>query len=563
MRKNLLAASCGIIFLLGADHVSAGHVSSSVLKLCEAADGNAAGTSTADAPIEPANSGTQKAQVKSARSAEDVALSERLQDLIANKLQQYVARPQDRNAVQAFYRERDFAPLWVNAGGPLPATQQMIDFLHGVAADGLDPRDYPTPTFADRSPERLATDELALANSVVTFVRHASTGRVAFSRVSGSIYFDLKSPDLQQVLEKIASSHDIAATLDSFNPQQPQYKKLKAALASAREKGDGVIPATKNKIQRAHKNGGSQAKVPAARIDAILANMERWRWLPRELGTAYVMVNLPDYTLTVLKDGKLVWSTRIVVGQPGKHATPLLAETIKYITFNPTWNVPPSIIRNEYLPALARDPTALARIGLRIGRNSDGSIRIYQPPSDRNALGRVRFNFPNQFLVYQHDTPDKYLFNKTVRAYSHGCMRVENPDGYAETLLSISQPEEGFTVQRLHSLYGRGERNINLKTPIPVYLTYQTAFIDDLGQMQILPDIYGLDRTIVDLLKRDSPSADVPIARNYGGDSGQVRGRTPSRHIVAQPYSWDRTSDPYSAAGGTSGYYGFDRRGSR
>jgi len=187
------------------------------------------------------------------------------------------------------------------------------------------------------------------------------------------------------------------------------------------------------------------------------------------------MVNIPDYTLTVVNDGKPVWSTRIVVGQPGKHATPLLAETMKYITFNPTWNVPPSIIRNEYLPALARDPTALARIGLRIGRNGDGSIRIYQPPSDRNALGRVRFNFPNQFLVYQHDTPDKYLFSKPVRAYSHGCMRVENPDKYAETLLSISQPEERYTVQRLHSLYGRGERNINLKTPIPVYLTYQTV----------------------------------------------------------------------------------------
>jgi murein L,D-transpeptidase YcbB/YkuD len=319
----------------------------------------------------------------------------------------------------------------------------VIDFLHGVAADGLDPNDYPTPTFADHSPERLAADELALTNSVATFVRHATTGRVAFSRVSGSIYFDLKSPDLQQGLEKIASSHDIAATLDSFNPQQPQYKKLKAALARAREKGDAnvVSPA------RAQQNGGSQSKVAGVRIDAILANMERWRWLPRDLGIAYVMVNIPDYTLTVVSNGKPVWSTRIVVGQPGNHATPMLAETIKYITFNPTWNVPPSIIRNEYLPALARDPTALARIGLRIGRNSDGSIRIYQPPSERNALGRVRFNFPNQFLVYQHDTPDKYLFSKPVRAYSHGCMRVENPDKYAETLLSISQPEEGYTVQ--------------------------------------------------------------------------------------------------------------------
>jgi len=560
MRKTLLAASCGIFFLFGADHASAEDPSSPFLKLCEA-DGNTAGASTADAPIET-DPGTQKALEKPARSVEDVALSERLQDLIANKLQQYVPRLQDRTAVEAFYQGRDFAPLWVNAGGPLPATQQVIDFLHGVAADGLDPRDYPTPTFADRSPERLAADELALTNSVVTFVRHASTGRVAFSRVSGSIYFDLKQPDLQQVLEKIASSHDIAATLDSFNPQQPQYKELKAALARARETGDGVIPATTIKIQRAHQNGVSQAKVPAARIDAILANMERWRWLPRELGTAYVMVNIPDYTLTVMEDGKPVWSTRIVVGQPGKHATPLLAETMKYITFNPTWNVPPSIIRNEYLPALARDPTALARIGLRIGRNSDGSIRIYQPPGERNALGRVRFNFPNQFLVYQHDTPDKYLFSKPVRAYSHGCMRVEHPDQYAETLLSISQPEERYTVQRIRSLYGRGERNINLKTPFPVYLTYQTAFIDDSGQLQTRPDIYRLDKAIVDLLKRDSPSVDVPIARNYGGDSSPVRGRTPSRHIVEQPYSWDRTWDPYFAGRGASSYYRSDRRGS-
>src|ERR1700730_5846437 len=166
-----------------------------------------------------------------------------------------------------------------------------------------------------------------------------------------------------------------------------------------------------------------------------------------------------------------------------------------------TWNVPPSMIRNEYLPALARDPTALARIGLRIGRNSDGSIQIYQPPSERNALGRVRFNFPNQFLVYQHDTPDKYLFSKPVRAYSHGCMRVEHPDQYAETLLSISQPEEGYTVQRIRSLYGGSERNINLKNPIAVYITYQTAFVDESGQLQTRPDIYGLDKKIMELLK--------------------------------------------------------------
>jgi L,D-transpeptidase YcbB len=565
MMRRTLFATWGILLLFSADHAFAERFSLPLPKFCEAENVNGSDASTADGPAEPK---TEKAQAKTNRSAEDVALSERLQSLIENKLQQYVPRLQDRTAVEAFYRARDFAPLWVNAGGSLPATRQVIDFLHGVVADGLDPKDYPTPTFADHSAERLAADELALTNSVATFVRHASTGRVAFSRVSGSISFDVKSPDLQQVLEKIAGSHDIAATLDSYNPQQPQYKELKSALARARKTqgADAGAIGAKTKALRAHPNGRSQAKIPAAAIDVILANMERWRWLPRDLGTAYVMVNIPDYTLTVVDNGKSVWSTRIVVGQPGKHATPLLAETMKYITFNPTWNVPPSIIRNEYLPALARDPTALARIGLRIGRNSDGSIRIYQPPSERNALGRVRFNFPNQFLVYQHDTPDKHLFSKSVRAYSHGCMRVENPDKYAETLLSISQPEEGYTAQRIRSLYGRGERNINLKTPFPVYLTYQTVFIDEAGQAQTRPDIYGLDKNVTALLRGGPAVAHMPVARNYTGER-PVRAHAPSRHgyeVVEQPYSLDRTREPYFAGsrGGSSYYDGYDRRGS-
>ena len=262
-----------------------------------------------------------------------------------------------------------------------------------------------------------------------------------------------------------------------------------------------------------------------------------------------------------MNNGKSGWSTRVVVGQPGKHATPLLAETIKYITFNPTWNVPPSIIRNEYLPALARDPTVLARMGLRIGRNSDGSIRIYQPPSERNALGRVRFNFPNQFLVYQHDTPDKYLFSKPLRAYSHGCMRVEYPDKYAETLLSISQPEEGYTAQRIRSLYGRGERDVNLKNPIPVYLTYQTVFFDQAGQIQTRPDIYGLDKNVTALLKGEPAVAHIPVARNYGGVR-PIRTHAPARHrykVVEQPYSRDRTPN-FVGGGGSSYYYGSDRR---
>jgi L,D-transpeptidase YcbB len=188
-----------------------------------------------------------------------------------------------------------------------------------------------------------------------------------------------------------------------------------------------------------------------------------------------------------------------------------------------------------------------------------------QPPSERNALGRVRFNFPNRFLVYHHDTPDKYLFSKPVRAYSHGCMRVENPDKYAETLLSISQPAEGYTVQRIRTLYGRGERDGSLKNPIPVYLTYQTAFVDQAGQVQTRPDIYGIDTSIAALLRGEPSVAHIPVARNHESDS-PVRAHAPSRaryEVVQQPYSWDRTREPYfTGGGGPSYYYGYDRRGS-
>ena len=446
------------------------------------------------------------------KSVENITVTDQLRDLIENRLQQYVPQQQDRTGVEAFYRKREFSPLWTGAGQLLTRAQQAADFLRGVAADGLDPEDYPTPRFSDANPSQLAADELTLTNSVAVFVRHASTGRVAFSRVSTAIYFDLKPPDLEQVLEKLAVSGDLRDTLESFNPQRPEYKALKAELGLTRH----VVGAEQDIV--AERSGAVTRKREsiAARIDTIVANMERWRWLPHELGTAYVMVNVPDYTLKVVNHEQAVWSTRIVVGRPGQYATPLLAETMKNITINPTWNVPPSIIRNEYLPALERDPNSLARIGLKIERDRDGSIHIYQPPSERNALGRIRFNFPNRFLVYQHDTPNKNLFQKMSRAYSHGCMRVESPDKYAEVLLSISQPEQGNSVGRIRALYGTSEQTIDLKNPIPVYITYQTAFVDDSGQLKKRPDIYDLDQVITNLMKRDREAADISIVRNHG-----------------------------------------------
>ena len=237
--------------------------------------------------------------------------------------------------------------------------------------------------------------------------------------------------------------------------------------------------------------------------DIILANLERWRWMPHRFPDNYVLVNLPDFTLHVMHDSKEIWQTRIVIGKP-EMPTPIMTADMKYITVNPTWNVPPSIVNREYLPALAQDPTVLDRMGLKVSHNPDGTVHISQPPGDKNALGRIRFNFPNKFLVYQHDTPDKYMFAYDKRALSHGCMRVQNPQHYAEVLLSLVRPNDGYSEERIKKMIAEGsETDIQFPTFVQVNLTYQTAFVDDDGKLQFRDDVYGRDKALIAILKGD------------------------------------------------------------
>jgi murein L,D-transpeptidase YcbB/YkuD len=254
---------------------------------------------------------------------------------------------------------------------------------------------------------------------------------------------------------------------------------------------------------------------PDRPTDIVLANMERLRWMPHDLGKTYVIVNLPDFTLRVMHDGKQLWMTKIVDGKPAM-PTPIMTAEMKYITVNPTWNVPPSIVAHEYLPALQQDPTVLERMGLKVSTNPDGTVHISQPPGDKNALGRLRFNFPNKFLVYQHDTPDKHLFALDKRAFSHGCMRVQDPVKYAEVLLSLVRPHDGYTQDRIRKMFGEGELDISFPTFIPVHLTYQTAFVDEQGKLEFREDIYGRDKALLAILKgddRERKVADIPVER--------------------------------------------------
>src|ERR1700722_16985297 len=423
---------------------------------------------------------TEPAKAASNVPPEDQPVADKLRDMLGAKSLRYFDRKAERTVVEKFYTAREYAPLWTKSGALTENGKGVVARLKDAASDGLNASDYPVPDFAAATnPDALAEADLKLTASMLDYARQAQSGRLHWSQVSGDISYPEHPTDPNEVLTNVTTAKDASATLDSYNPPQKLYRELKAKLAELRGQGEGPVvqiadgPALKFTPSRGKKQAAvimEDERVPQLRaklgisenaddthydarvaeavrkfqegaelrptgvldasavralnspkrdrqIDTVIVNMERWRWLPRELGApaigdAYVILNIPDYTLKVMQQGAQVWTTRVVTGKPGTHATPLLTETMKFITVNPTWNVPPSIIYNEYLPALQQDPTVLDRMGLRLEYARDGSIHISQPPGEANALGRIRFNFPNKFLVYQHDTPNKELFAK-------------------------------------------------------------------------------------------------------------------------------------------------------
>ena len=318
----------------------------------------------------------------------------------------------------------------------------VIARLKDADSDGLEPADYRTPNFAGLAPDALAEAELAHARRL-TYARHVQAGRFHYTRMSRNIELPQAAPEPADVLGNVANAADAGQALDRYSPQNEPYRKLKAALAELRGKPAG----TKGEASK--------------QIDTIVANMERWRWYPRDLGNSHILVNQPDFTLKVMHNGGQVWTTRIVIGKPSM-ATPLLSETMKFITVNPTWTVPQSIVRNEY-PGAGAGPDGARAHGLarelqRRRRDDHAAARR------RNALGRVRFNFNNLFGLPARHAGQAVLLHD-VRAYSHGCMRVQDPAKYAEVLLNIARPNERWTAERVTRMYGGAEQNLQLSRP--------------------------------------------------------------------------------------------------
>ncbi len=232
--------------------------------------------------------------------------------------------------------------------------------------------------------------------------------------------------------------------------------------------------------------------VPAAyRLGQIAANLERYRWMPRSLGAKYVFVNIPAFRLTAFDSGEKTLEMKVIVGQDFEDkATPVFSDSMEFVVFRPYWNITPDIQAKEIAPKIAADPSYMDRENLEYFKDG-GATRIRQKPGPKNALGFVKFLFPNNFNIYLHDTPNHELFNKDVRAFSHGCIRVEQPSQLAQWVL-------GWDAAKVDSAMSNGKDNSTIKLPkkLPVYITYGTAFIRE-GELHFGNDLYHRDDKLV------------------------------------------------------------------
>jgi murein L,D-transpeptidase YcbB/YkuD len=457
----------------------------------------------------------------------DAPLTFTVADLMADALASRLADPKfqlhhrlqrrEREAVAAFYAIGGFKPLWIDGGSWTPAARLVIARLKAAQEDGLDPADYSIPALgvlsAGDSAADLAEAELKLSASAILYARDARGARIDPARLSRLITPKLDIPAADAILTQLASYRDPGAVLAAFNPAHAGYRALKSKLAEV----------------RATRPSGSRLE------GDILANMERWRWLPADLGTRHIWVNVPEYRLRVLDHGRLMHEARVIVGKPDT-PTPLFSEMMDHAIVNPSWNVPPSIFKNEFYS----DPAYAASRGYQVVRTKDG-IRIRQPPGERNALGFIKFMFPNQHAVYLHDTPSRNLFGAERRAFSHGCVRLDQPFRFGQIVLG-----DEWTEPRLRSLIGRGERTIRLPQRIPVHLTYFTTFIDEKGELRQIADLYGVNNKVRVALGLPSDGTQVAEPRR----PKQVRAHPPRRRPVQREETVMRAPQPVMAQPG-------------
>jgi L,D-transpeptidase YcbB len=536
----------------------------------------------------------------------------------------------DRAALAAFYGEWSGPPLWATTAGLTPRAQQVVAEI-GKADDwGLSAAAIALPKLGRGpwDPATLVEAEIKLGLAVLKYARHARGGRLDPTQLSRSLDQRPNIPDPKSVLQAIAAAPAADAYLRSLHPKHPQFERLRNALLAARghtkkdrvdQQADRPIPPgprikpgmrhphvalvrqrlgvaqaqgeeafyderlwqAVRSFQREHGldpdgvisgatrsalNGPTQ---PNAREEAqrLIVNMERWRWMPDDLGEFYVWDNVPEFTMRVVKKGQAVHSEKIIVGKTDT-PTPIFSANMEFIVFHPDWGVPDSIKVAELWPYLRRgsdwyggaDTRILERQNLRVSYNgrpvdprqvdwASTDIRQFQfiqPGGPGNVLGVVKFRFPNKHDVYMHDTPERQLFSRPVRTFSHGCIRVQNPRRLAEILLA---EDKGWSAGQVGSLLaGSYNHEVRLTRKVPVHVTYFTAVADDNGNVRYFGDIYGHDERVAAAL--EGRPARLIVADTSAEAERDVR-RMPLRRSER---AWDR-GGPFP--GGWPGMWGY------
>lgn len=465
----------------------------------------------------------------------------------------------------AFYGGNGLKPVFTGPDGA-PLRAALAAAVARAPEHGLPAGRYESAHIAGGSLQ----DEVILAATFTRWINDLTAGLVDPRRITPQIKRRPEGRNAGLALAEFAAAEDPLAVVATLLPRDPFYLALKDALAQdpippapegtplapqgtwrtgmrdpvladlrARLDGLGFDPgngpgdlyddAVADAVTRFQSAAGlvadgiagprSITRMNGGASDyrrAVLISMERWRWLPEDLGARHVWINLAEYKTRVIQDGEVEFETRAVIGKAlPTHETPEFSDQMEYMVFNPAWNVPRSITVSEYLPRLRANPNAVAHIDI-IDRNgrvvprsqidfsrytaANFPYRMRQKPSDDNALGRVKFLFPNEWSIYLHDTPTRWLFDQSRRAYSHGCIRIQKPLELAEILLRDQRADPAATVRA--ALARHGEQWLRLDPVIPVHLVYFTTIPDAEGRLRHLPDIYGRDAPLWQALEQ-------------------------------------------------------------
>ena len=450
----------------------------------------------------------------------------------------------NKDLVRQVYEKRGYQPIWYGSSAVQADAKRALAALRDAEADGLRPEDYrfsQLSTMPVSSESEQTTFEILMTDSLLNYARDLRSGRVQPTDVDEDIALPALGFDFATALANAASNGKIDTLLAELSPKHAEYRHLKLALARYRAieaaggwptlpetvvsawqehdsellhrrlaveddtvgaNGESLTDALKRYQQRngLAVDGRLGTRTLAAlntpvttRIEQIVANMERWRWMPRDLEPRRIAVNVADATLRFVDGDAVVLESNVVVGAP-KWRTPILRAEVTAVTVNPIWHVPSSIARREIWPKQQANPSYLQSQGFVV---VDGQVR--QPPGPANALGQIKLEMPNEFNVYLHDTPSKTAFQRDARALSHGCVRVEQIGALGA--LAIGGDTQS-SLDQLSQLIAEGTTTrIDLSQRIPVYLAYWTAIASDDGSIAFRNDVYGRDVVLIATLK--------------------------------------------------------------